>query len=133
MKPVERWMYRTLLQSMFFHSTRPFLPKDDDMLWMLAGCESKDQWMAHKSIVLSMFLPIEDEPDLLQNKRVNEDWKIIQKARKRYSMMGRISAMKRSTLVEHKSNASSRSKVKGSGGEGKESEERRASFQPEEV
>jgi len=122
MKPVERWMYRTLLQAMFFHSTRPFLPNSDDMLWMLAGCESREQWVDHKSVILSMFAAVEDNPELLQNKRVNEDWKTIQKARKRYSAMGRISALRRSTSVEHGFDHGSTSKGKGSAVEGSRGE-----------
>ena len=116
MKPVERWMYRTLLQAMFFHSTRPFLPKDDNMLWMLAGCESREQWAAHKDIVLSMFVDVENEPELLQNKRVNEDWKRVQKKRKQYQAMGRASAEKRSTHVQPTSNVGSRREGKRSEG-----------------
>ena len=138
MKPIQRWMYRTLLQSMFFHSTRPFLPKDDNLLWMLAGCESKEQWVTHKEAVLSMFVPVEELQDMLQNKRVNEDWKKLMKSRKRYSQMGRESAKKRQTYAEHTLNQGSRSKGKGegegSGGKGRaKSAAASSTFNPEEI
>jgi uncharacterized protein YdaU (DUF1376 family) len=127
MKPVERWMYRTLLQSMFFHSTRPFIPTDDDTLWMLAGCETKDQWLAHKSVVLNRFSTVDGEPELLQNKRVNEDWKRLMKVRKRYSNMGKASAAKRSTQAQPTFNPGSTREVKGSEGKGSGVKSRAAS------
>ena len=89
MTPVQRWMYRTLLQSAFFCSMRPYLPDDDGMLWMLAGCENRQQWAANKEIVRGRFSSskIKGQPVLVQ-KRIVEDWKRIQNKRKELSEQG---------------------------------------------
>lgn len=55
MNSLQRWMYRTLLQKAFICSTRPNLPNDNNQLWMLAGCENKQQWMENKAIILKKF------------------------------------------------------------------------------
>jgi uncharacterized protein YdaU (DUF1376 family) len=90
MTPVQRWMYRTLLQAAFFCSTRPNLPNDDSMLWMLAGCESRKQWEENKEVVRAMFTPIEhDGVALLGQKRVLADWGRLEEKRQAYSEAGR--------------------------------------------
>jgi len=102
MNPTQRWMYRTLLQAAFFHTTRPYLPNNDNLLWVLAGCESIQQWKDNKDLVLQRFQIVEDSPDLLENKRVNKDWSKLQEFRDRMSNLGRKSAdaRARSTHVE---------------------------------
>jgi hypothetical protein len=75
MTPAQKWMYRTLLQASFFHTTRPYLPIDDEVLWVLAGCESPEQWEANKARVLKRFDQVDiDGTLLLENKRVTADW-----------------------------------------------------------
>ena len=39
---MQKHFYRALLQAAFFHSTRPYLPADDEVLWVLAGAESQN-------------------------------------------------------------------------------------------
>ena len=92
MTPIQRWIYRTLLLQCFFHTTRPYLPADDGLLWKLAGCENKKQWDKNKADVLAMFSEIEQDGQvLLSNKRVLEDWNRLQEKRE----IGRSSAQKR--------------------------------------
>lgn len=90
MRPLQRWMYRTLLQASFFHSTRPYLPADDKILWVLAGCESRQQWEENNAEILERFSPIEiDGINLLENKRVISDWDRLVEFREIQSEKGR--------------------------------------------
>lgn len=90
MTHVQRWMYRTLLQASFFHTTRPYLPVDDKMLWILAGCENRQQWEENKAEVLERFTPVEIEGvSLLENKRVTSDWDKLKVYRGEQSEKGR--------------------------------------------
>ena len=98
MTAVQRWMYRTLLQSAFFHSTRPYLPKDDRVLWILAGCESKSQWEENKEVVLACFTVAEHDHNLLENKRVTDDWDHLTESRERMSELGQRSVVVRGAL-----------------------------------
>ena len=82
MNHVQRWMYRTLLQAAFFHSTRPYLPNDDEVLWVLAGCESIEEWQQNKDKILKRFRTIEvGGENLLENKRVSSDWARLESKR----------------------------------------------------
>lgn len=93
MTPIQRWMYRTLLQKAFFHKTRPDLPTDDDTLWMLAGCESKSQWDANKNTVLGMFqLGERDGGEVFWQKRLRQDWDRITSKRESMSNAGKRGA-----------------------------------------
>src|SRR6185312_7602408 len=70
-----RWIYKTLLQEAWVCSTRPYLPADDEQLWMLSDCDSLEQWLENKQIVLKMFEKIEvDGVPLLLHKRIQADW-----------------------------------------------------------
>lgn len=127
MTPVQRWMFRTLLQNMFSHTTRPYLPNDDEILWVLAGCESQKQWMDNKAKVIARFSAVKDNPELLENKRVVADWKNLSERRKQFSKMGQNSAKVRSTQVKPtlrtRSTESQQEKVR----EGKRREEKGSS------
>jgi len=82
MTPAQRWMYRTLLCSAFFESTRPHLPDDDSVLWMIAGCESQEQWNENKEPVRAMFFQIRDgRRKLLGHPRLVSDWNALVKTR----------------------------------------------------
>ena len=73
MEPVARWMYLTLLHEAFDYSTRPYLPDDDNVLWLLAGCESKKQWSRYKDAIRDMFTPLTlDGKKLLSQKRAKQ-------------------------------------------------------------
>ena len=75
MTHLQRWMYRSLLQSMFFCSTRPYLPDSDSVLWMMAGCESKQQWTENKKEILKNFTKLtKDGHKMLSQKRVELDY-----------------------------------------------------------
>jgi len=94
---VQRWMYRTLLQAAFFHSTRPYLPNDDRILWVLAGCESLEQWRANKEEILELFT-LSNDSKLLGNKRVIEDWQRLEESREKMAELGRKSAAVKRTF-----------------------------------
>jgi len=90
MTPTQRWIYRTLLQAAFFHSTRPYLPDDDVQLWLLAGCESPKQWERNKDAVRAKFTPVEvDGVRLLSQKRLLADWERIEEKRQSLAVAGR--------------------------------------------
>jgi hypothetical protein len=96
MTPIQRWMYRALLQAAFFHGTRPYLPSDEKLLWILAGCETRKQWDEHKEAVLDCFEKIEiDGEILLANKRVVSDWNKLQEYRDKRSDAGAAGAAAR--------------------------------------
>lgn len=115
---VQRWMYRTLLQAAFFHSTRPYLPNEDRILWVLAGCESIEQWRTNKESVLELFT-LEKDSNLLGNKRVIEDWQRLEESREKMAELGRKSAAVKRTFnarstSKRESNSERESEVKGS-------------------
>jgi hypothetical protein len=90
MTPTQRWIYRTLLQAAFFHSTRPYLPDDDAQLWLLAGCESRKQWERNKDVVRAMLTPIEVAGvPVLSQKRLLADWQRIEEKRQALAEAGR--------------------------------------------
>lgn len=94
MKPIERWMYATLLHEEFDYSTRPYLPDDDAILWMLAGCESRKQWDQHKVAVRAMFTSIEvDGKPMLSHKKVLADWSRMQESLAAKREAGRIAGI----------------------------------------
>ncbi len=75
MAPTARHYYRALLLAAFFCDTRPFLPADDDLLWMIADAETKEDWLKHKAQVLAKFTEFtQDGKQLLRNKRLDEEW-----------------------------------------------------------
>jgi hypothetical protein len=77
--PMQRWMYRTLLQKAFVCSTRPFPPDDDSILWKLAGCPSIAFWNQHKGPVREMFFPRDiDGVQVLFRQRLADDWAKLQ-------------------------------------------------------
>ncbi len=95
---LQRHLYRALLQAMFFHSTRPFLPADDEVLWVLSGAESIEMWQQNKSKILKRFTAVSDRPELLENKRVTADWERLTDARNKMAELGERSAAVRRTL-----------------------------------
>lgn len=90
LNPLQRWMYRTLLQAAFICSTRPYLPDEDAELWMLAGCESRKQWDKNKDAVRSMFSAVEvDQKACLIHHKVLEDWNRLEEKRQILADNGR--------------------------------------------
>lgn len=70
---MQRHLYRALLQAAFHCSTRPYLPNDDDKLWLLADAGSKENWMENREAILVKFEIVEDGK-LLSHKRLMRDW-----------------------------------------------------------
>lgn len=96
----QRWVFRTLLQAMFFHTTRPYLPKDDDLLWMLADCQDREEWEAYKNPVLRMFYTQEvDGQEMWANKRVMEDWSRLMEKREALKEIGRKGGLAKAKRV----------------------------------
>jgi hypothetical protein len=86
----QRWIYRTLLQTSFFCATRPYLPNNNNQLWVLAGCVDKQQWMENKRPVMAMFTAeTVDGHRLLFRKRVLEDWQRLLNKRKELHERGK--------------------------------------------
>ena len=93
---VQRWMYRALCQASFFCSTRPYLPDDDDELWLLADCDDKQMWLDNRGAVVQMFSRAErNGVPLLGQKRVLDDWGRIMERREKLSDNGRKGAESR--------------------------------------
>ena len=90
MTHLQRWMYRSLLQHAFVCTQRPRLPNDDEELWMMADCESIEQWNDNKSMILKMFdvVTVEDK-EVLSHPRLEEDWTNLQSIREKRVEAGR--------------------------------------------
>lgn len=96
MNSFERWIYAGLLRSAFTCSTRPYLPNDDKVLWVLSGCPDSGFWLTHKNRVLERFkIVVVNGIQLLENKRVSEDWNRLQEVRNRMAELGERSGVKR--------------------------------------
>lgn len=90
MRHIQRWMYKSLLQSAFFCSTRPHLPDNDSLLWMLAGCEHREEWEVHKKPVRAMFTKAMIEgKKVLSQKRLASDWDYLTKRREAMAEKGK--------------------------------------------
>lgn len=100
MKSHTRKSYAMLLHEMFFCTTRPYLPDNDQDLYAYADCDSIEEWLGMKDEILRMFEKVTlNGARMLYHKRVAEDWdrmvdareKRIQKAK----IAGTISGIKR--------------------------------------
>lgn len=80
---LQRLLYRCLLQQAFVCETQPYVPDDDNILWILAGAESLEQWQREKALIVSKFEPFQDDQGrkLLRHKRLAEDWQRVQQTR----------------------------------------------------
>jgi hypothetical protein len=87
MTHIQRWMYRTLLQSAFFYRTSPYLPNDDKVLWVLSGAESIQQWLENKEAVLGAFNESSENGQLISHHRVIADWKRVVEYRKKMKVL----------------------------------------------
>lgn len=80
--PHQRLMYRALLCAAFVENTRPYLPDDDNWLWLLADADSKEQWLKDKPALMAFFERIEEDgKPLLANPKVSEHWETIAEKR----------------------------------------------------
>jgi hypothetical protein len=93
MTPHQRLMYRCLCQVARFCETRPYLPDDDNELYVLADADSLEHWKANREAVLAKFqrVLIDGKPMLAQ-KRVLSDHADYQSYLEQKSGAGRASA-----------------------------------------
>lgn len=92
MKWLERHFYRALLQQSFYHSTRPYLPDNDEELALLADTESVEQWLEHKAVVMKKFQPVTiDGVRYWAHKRLLADWRRVLAAAAKASAAGKKS------------------------------------------
>jgi len=74
MQPHQRLMYRALCQVARYCETRPYLPDDDNELYILADADSIDQWKANREAILVKFQKVTvDGKPMLAHKRVLAD------------------------------------------------------------
>lgn len=74
MQPHQRLMYRALCQVARYCETRPYLPDDDNELYILADADSIDQWKANREAILVKFQRVTvDGKPMLAHKRVLAD------------------------------------------------------------
>ncbi len=74
MQPHQRLMYRALCQVARYCETRPYLPDDDNELYVLADADSLDHWKANREAVLVKFQKVTvDGKSILAHKRVSAD------------------------------------------------------------
>jgi hypothetical protein len=104
---LQKWMYRTLCQQAWVCETRPCLPDDDDELWLLAGCESKEQWIENMGPVRAMFQARKkSERALLARKKLDNDWTKVGGIYRTRRANGRMGGRPKKTnnLLETKNN-----------------------------
>lgn len=78
MSNLQRHFYRALCIKGMFCSTRPYLPADDNQLWLLADAGSLKAWLENKDAVLVKFQPVEIKGvKLLAQKRLLRDWELL--------------------------------------------------------
>jgi len=74
MQPHQRLMYRALCQVARYCETRPYLPDDDNELYVLADADSLDHWKANREAILVKFQRVTvDGKPMLAHKRVLAD------------------------------------------------------------
>ncbi len=73
--PMQRGMYRAMLQGAFYLSTRPYLPTSDIELMALADAGSMEHWMANKDAIMVKFQPAKWKgKEVWGHKRLLRDW-----------------------------------------------------------
>ena len=82
MSPTAVKTYMMLLHEAYLCSTRPYLPDDENELFLMAFCESQEEWDSVKDVVLGMFeKKVIDGVKVLANKRLERDWAHLQEIR----------------------------------------------------
>jgi hypothetical protein len=73
--PMQRGMYRAMLQGAFYLSTRPYLPTSDIELMALADAGSMECWIANKDAIMVLFQPAKWKgKEVWGHKRLIRDW-----------------------------------------------------------
>ena len=94
MSNLQRHFYRALCIKGMFCSTRPYLPDDDNQLWLLADAGSLKVWQQNKDAVLVKFQPVEiDGVKLLSHKRLLRDWDLLLKDHTKKVKAGRAGGL----------------------------------------
>ncbi len=90
MSPTAVKTYMMLLHEAYFCSTRPYLPDDEEDLYLMAYCENREEWASVREDVLGMFEPkTVNGVKVLSNKRLERDWEHLQEIREMRSEAGR--------------------------------------------
>src|SRR5258708_36681519 len=94
MTPVQRSFYRNLLMESYFGEHRPYLTSDDSELWLIAEAATIDEWVAAKPLILLKFTSVElvGGHVVLSNKRVLEEWALLEQRLKQKQNAGLASA-----------------------------------------
>ena len=96
MTPLQRAFTRSLMLECYYNEQRPWLPTDDNKLWLLADAASLEQWLENKDAVLVKFTPVTHSGiSLYENKRVLEEWQILEDRLKQRRSAGAASAKAR--------------------------------------
>jgi uncharacterized protein YdaU (DUF1376 family) len=120
MTPHHRLMYRALCQVARYIETRPYLPDDDNELYLLADADSLEQWKANREAVLVKFsrVTIDGKPMLAQKRVLKEAAKYDEFVESR-SKAGKASAEARSTRVQQESTGVEHASTDGQQSKGK--------------
>src|SRR5437764_11038302 len=70
---LQKLLYRCLLQTSFVCESAPYIPNNDDVLWILAGAENREMWQREKPLIMDKFEAFIDEQGLLRHKRLESD------------------------------------------------------------
>src|SRR5437763_5857055 len=73
---LQKLLFRCLLQTSFVCESAPYIPNDDDVLWILAGADDREMWQREKPLIMDKFEAFIDEQghNLLRQKRVESDY-----------------------------------------------------------
>src|SRR5260370_38700610 len=75
----QRAFYRNFLMYCYFGDKRPYLAADDEELWLIADADSKQEWLENKKAILTKFTErLTKGGPRLANKRVREEWQVIE-------------------------------------------------------
>ena len=97
MSNLQRHFYRALCIQGMFCSTRPYLPDDDNQLWVLADAGSLKVWQENRDAVLVKFQPVEvGGVKVLAHKRLLRDWDLLLKDHNKKVKAGRAGGFAKS-------------------------------------
>jgi hypothetical protein len=102
MTPVQRAYCRNLTLESYYNPLRPYLPVDDNVLWILADAPTIEDWLAAKAAVLLKFEKVvrDDGQEVFLNKRVLEEWEKMTELLDQRKRAGAASARARTMRVK---------------------------------
>lgn len=105
---MQRLLYRALTQAALFCSTRPYLPADDNQLWLLADAGSPQNWLDNKDPVLVKFHKVTiDGVEYWAHKRLLSEWEYILEVAEAKRRGGKARAQQRFNSSSAPDNSSS--------------------------